>query len=359
MMSISEFNNYVGKNIQVKNNHFEIFLNKKFQNWKQFNRIEKNDNILFYDEEKLIFSIRINKLTGEYKHIDIYVKNNVRPYLRVILHNNIVVKFRYYEYNTWKRNYDVVIANNFIPIYTIEYFDDKKRYIDLYFEQGKSIYNEEGFLKHLNILNNGLKKLWLNNDYNEIYKYMCYCFENDLDLLFKDELFKDNNLSRLIFNQNKNDYSFYKNIVQESIIQPVYWSKVLMFIYRFGHYLKYSCNSKEFENLLVRLYRRYVELFLNCSISLDCNIGDETKISHPFGIIIDSNVKIGTNCVLQHNITIENKKLNQDTIIENNVYICHNSIIKNTRLIGRNSVISEGVIVKENVPNDSIVVQRP
>lgn len=349
-INISEFNDYIYSNIQV-NNNYKNFLNKKFPDWKLFNTITDNDNIFFYDAKKLMFSIRFNKLTGQYKHVDIYVENNVRPYSRAILKNDSVIKFRYYEYDTWKKNYDVVVGNNFIPIYTIEYFNDgERRYIDLYFQKGKSFYTEDGFLKHLVNHSSGLKKLFLENDYSKIYKYMCDCLETDVELLFKDELFKDDNLFRQIFKQNDDHYSFYDNVIQESKLQPKYWSKVLMFLYRFRHYLNYDTHSKEFESVINSLYKRYVELFLNCSLSPKCSIGKGTKINHPFGIVIDSNVSIGTNCVLEHNITIENKNLKQDTMIGNNVHICHNSTVKNTKLIGSNSVIDVGAIITKNIP---------
>lgn len=149
--SLKNLDENVWRQMSTKSNLYEKFLDDLFPNWYEFIIQKENDELKFYEESELQFSFRLNLKTGQYEHIDIYLQNEIKPYRRAFLRNNVVIKFRYYEYNSWKRNYDVAIGSNFSPIYTIEYFENKARYIDFYYKPGMLFYNKSEFLNHMGI----------------------------------------------------------------------------------------------------------------------------------------------------------------------------------------------------------------
>lgn len=148
-ISLRELNDSIWNTQKEDDDFYTAFLDKIFPNWNNFIIKKNNDNLQYYDEKKLKFSLRINLTTGRFEHIDIYLKNEIRPYRRVFLVNGLVKEYRYYEFNSWTRNYDVVVGNTFRPIYTIEYFQGKERYIDFYHKPGALFYNKNEFLKHM------------------------------------------------------------------------------------------------------------------------------------------------------------------------------------------------------------------
>lgn len=147
--SIDDLDGDIFQEIPSGENIYEKFLDLNFPSWYGFITKINNDNLEFFDSGKLKFSFRVNMDTGNFKHIDIYLKNKIRPYRRIFLKNNVVVKYRYYEFNSWKRNYDIVVGNNFTPIYTIEYFNENARYIDMHYRPGSLFYSKSKFLEHM------------------------------------------------------------------------------------------------------------------------------------------------------------------------------------------------------------------
>lgn len=145
-VSFKELDNKIWKN---PCNNYVTLLESMFPNYTSFKTVKVHDNLKYYDNGKLKFSFRIDLKTGAYKHIDVYLEERVRPYLRIFLKNNFVTKYRYYEFNSWNRNYDVIIGNDFVPYYTIEYFEGKTRYIDFHHQSGLLFYNENQFLEYM------------------------------------------------------------------------------------------------------------------------------------------------------------------------------------------------------------------
>ncbi|MBU7567764.1 hypothetical protein KGP39_03125 [Weissella hellenica] len=146
---LKELENHFKQNLTVLNEGYDKFLDLLFPDWCNFTEQIIKDNKCYFDNNQLKFSLRLRDNSKYYTHIDIYLHNDIRPYRRIFLTKNKVFKYRYYEYNSWKRNYDVIVGNDFVVQYTVEYFNGKQRYIDNYYQPGKLFYSEVDFLKHM------------------------------------------------------------------------------------------------------------------------------------------------------------------------------------------------------------------
>ncbi|MFC6178466.1 hypothetical protein ACFQGR_03520 [Weissella sagaensis] len=147
--NLDDLNSNIWENLTESKNNYENFLDSLFPNWRRFEKKEIEDNIKYFEDGKLKFSFRIDLKSQNYKHIDIFLKSDVRPYQRIFLKKDMITKYRYYEFNTWIRNYDVIIGNEVTPVYTIEYFNDRERFIDLYYQPGSLFYEKSEFLSYM------------------------------------------------------------------------------------------------------------------------------------------------------------------------------------------------------------------
>ncbi|APS41583.1 MULTISPECIES: hypothetical protein [Weissella] len=147
--SLQKLNDNIWKVQNQDSDFYVTFLDRTFPNWNRFSIKKVKDNLLYYDGENLKFSFRINLETGIFKHIDVYLRNDIRPYRRIFLTNGFIRKIRYYEFNSWVKNYDIVVGNKLKAIYTIEYFNSEERYIDDYYKPGSLFYDKEDFLTHM------------------------------------------------------------------------------------------------------------------------------------------------------------------------------------------------------------------
>lgn len=98
-----------------------------------------------------------------------------------------------------------------------------------------------------------------------------------------------------------------------------------------------------------------IRLALLCDISLKSTIPKTTSFTHPLGIIIGDNIKIGENCLIRQNVTIGGQNKDVPTI-GNNVEIGANAIILKKIIIEDNSKIGAGAIVLKDVPKNKTVV---
>lgn len=164
-----------------------------------------------------------------------------------------------------------------------------------------------------------------------------------------------------LFNQNDLKISFFENVIKEVEIQPEYQSKRLMFVYRFGRYIKYHTTSKVWDEVYKQLNRKIVEEQLNSSFFRSIDIGFGTKIFHPYNIIINNKSKIGKNVTLRGNTTIGNNGDNSlpSPTIGDGVNIGINVNIIGPIEIGKNSKIGAGSIVVKTAPDNSILVGNP
>ena len=149
MIGIEEYNEKIRSSYSYKHNSYSRFLNKYFPMWEIFERKVINDDVIFYKENVKVFSIRIDIKHQKYMHIDFYKEHSKRPYKRAFILNECITLIRYYEFNTWNRNYDVIIGKNYEPRYTIEYFENGRRWIDWHYQSGKVFYDKEAFLEYI------------------------------------------------------------------------------------------------------------------------------------------------------------------------------------------------------------------
>ena len=101
----------------------------------------------------------------------------------------------------------------------------------------------------------------------------------------------------------------------------------------------------------------------NCvELSGDSAIGGGLYIGHPFGITINSNAIIGSNCNIHKGVTIgqENRGLRKGCpTIGNRVWIGINSTIVGKITIGDDVLIAPNSFVNFDVPSHSVVIGNP
>lgn len=101
----------------------------------------------------------------------------------------------------------------------------------------------------------------------------------------------------------------------------------------------------------------------NCNeISGDSVIGGGLYIGHPFGITINANATIGSNCNIHKGVTIgqENRGFRKGCpTIGNRVWIGINSTIVGNITIGDDVLIAPNSFVNFDVPPHSIVLGNP
>jgi serine acetyltransferase len=192
-------------------------------------------------------------------------------------------------------------------------------------------------------------------------KYFVDMVKNDLEALLDSPLLKDSIFTQKLFNQTNEDITFERNVITQAAIQPEYNSKMLMFIYRFGRYIKYHADSPYWESVYQKMNREIVEHTLNSSFYRNADIGWGTKIYHPYNIIINNKTKIGKNAVIRANTTIGNNGDNQtpSPIIGNNVNIGANVNIFGPVEIGDNVKIGGGSVVVKSAPDNATLVGNP
>lgn len=103
-----------------------------------------------------------------------------------------------------------------------------------------------------------------------------------------------------------------------------------------------------------------------------CEIGDNTAINSNNVIACREEVRIGSNVQLSPNVQIydhdhdfranggiiEGKYRTAPVIIGDNVWIGCNSVILRGSNIGNNCVIGAGCIIKGNIPDNSLIIQK-
>lgn len=107
------------------------------------------------------------------------------------------------------------------------------------------------------------------------------------------------------------EVNFSSYVWDEVKIQPEYWSKRLMFIYRLGrinlyHSRNNTLREKFWRKVYLRFNRTQINGKLNSHVPASANIGVGTIIYHPYGVVINSQSVIGKNATLRHNVTIGN-----------------------------------------------------
>ena len=94
-------------------------------------------------------------------------------------------------------------------------------------------------------------------------------------------------------------------------------------------------------------------------IPYNVKIGRGFYIGHFGGIVVNADVVIGTNCNLNHGVTIGvtyGGKYPGSPVIGNNVYIGPGSFIIGGIEIGNNVAIGANTVVNKSLPDNAVVV---
>lgn len=89
-----------------------------------------------------------------------------------------------------------------------------------------------------------------------------------------------------------------------------------------------------------------------------------TIFTHPIGIVINSEVRVGYECLIRQNVTIGRGSYKEKTkreypILGDRVQVGANAIIIGGITIGDNAIIGAGSVVVKDVPTNAVVAGNP
>lgn len=141
-------------------------------------------------------------------------------------------------------------------------------------------------------------------------------------------------------------------------------SKIVIIVYRLGNYIYYDFRIPILKIVLYTLYKLidfiFIKVLLNTEISAKVKIGQGLVIFHPFGIIINPQVVMGSNVVIRHQVTIGNTGIDDETpVIGDNVQIGVGAKIIGGIEIKSNSVIGANAVVNKNFKDSGLLAGVP
>ena len=112
------------------------------------------------------------------------------------------------------------------------------------------------------------------------------------------------------------------------------------------------------------LYTLIIEWILGVELPWDTKVGQNLRLIHGVGLVVNHETIIGANCTIRHCTTIGNKKLSDGSYsrsphIGNNVEIGSNVVIIGPITVGDHAVIGAGSVVVKDVPEGAVVVGNP
>ncbi|MDY0346731.1 MAG: serine O-acetyltransferase EpsC [Acholeplasma sp.] len=114
---------------------------------------------------------------------------------------------------------------------------------------------------------------------------------------------------------------------------------------------------------LARIISNMGRTFTNIDIHPGAQIGKGLFIDHGAGVVIGQTAVIKDNVVIFHGVTLGSNSVkstgNRHPNIGNNVTIYANSVLVGNITIGDNSIIGANSMVKQDIPNNSVVVGNP
>lgn len=137
------------------------------------------------------------------------------------------------------------------------------------------------------------------------------------------------------------------------------------FIYKFFIISNYFGKK---ENKLIKiigipiriLYKLIIEFIMSIEIPDKLVVGENLKIYHGVGIVINANCIIGNNLSIRQNTTIGSKyDGGLCPKIGNNVDIGCNVVIIGDITIGNNTIIGAGSVVTKSFPDNCIIAGNP
>ncbi|KRN33438.1 acyltransferase [Weissella halotolerans] len=153
---------------------------------------------------------------------------------------------------------------------------------------------------------------------------------------------------------------------QDVRLQPEYWSKWLVFIYRLGrinlYYSKpHSVRKKIWRKIYLKLNIKVTEGKLNSHLPASAYIGQGSKFFHPYGVIINSHAYVGGHSVFRHNVTIGNLgQGSQDSPrIEYRASFGSGSTLIGPIHIGHHATTGANAVVTKSFPDYAVIVGVP
>ena len=86
------------------------------------------------------------------------------------------------------------------------------------------------------------------------------------------------------------------------------------------------------------------------------DIGPGLRLPHPFGVVIGDGVRIGEDCTLMHNVTIQR---GADTLIDDGAVLATGTTVLAGVRVGRGALIGAASVVSRDVPPGQVAVGSP
>lgn len=161
-------------------------------------------------------------------------------------------------------------------------------------------------------------------------------------------------LHSIIFNSYKKYFKQeYLDIIKKYNIEIFNTPKLALQIYKIQQKIIKMGGHNEKELFILASIQK---MYCGCEIYFSTKIGKNFMFVHELGTVIGSNVEIGNDCTVYHNVTIG---IQYDTDknkpkIGNNVIIYAGAKIVGDIKIGNNAVIGANAVVTKNIPDNEV-----
>ena len=130
--------------------------------------------------------------------------------------------------------------------------------------------------------------------------------------------------------------------------------------YRYGQYLALEAPTpvRILAYLPFKVIARILDILFSSRLSVRADIGPGLYIHHAGGIRINSCVRIGCNCSLNHNVTIGNAGGGREgaPTLGDRVWVGPNATVVGNITVGSDAVICANSLVISNVPDKAVVI---
>jgi serine O-acetyltransferase len=157
-----------------------------------------------------------------------------------------------------------------------------------------------------------------------------------------------------------------RDAIDTSRLAPGY---VALAVHRFGEWISSDSFPKLLRlpaTLLHRFMLGYVRSYLGFEIHKSVRLGRRVRFHHQHGVVIDSSVVIGDDCVFHHNVTLaarrrvdSPKSLFHAPQIGSGVRLGSGCIILGGVRIGDNATIGPNCVVTTDVPPGASAISQP
>ena len=136
-----------------------------------------------------------------------------------------------------------------------------------------------------------------------------------------------------------------------------WWSPSKQLLRSIRQYQKWKTKTNVLTIFFQKWYvvqHRFWSVVTGADIPIDCNLGGGLLLTHPNGVIIHPNAKIGVNCLILQQVTITYK-----VQIGGHVDIGAGAKILNAVTIGNHAKIGANAVVLNDVPERATAVGIP